>query len=111
MTVHFATESYHAACFSGPRQTCFPASEVTFRAILSNQRSVFRQIATAWFFLVAKISQLFFVAILENKSQVFVPLFTVEPISFPVTYPIGQLGTVQPCLLNFVRHFKEAQLL
>ena len=47
---------------------------------------------------------------IQNKLQVFVTRFAVAQISFLLTSPVGRLGTVQPCSLNFVRHFKEAQL-
>ena len=44
---YFATKSVHVAFLSGPRQTCFAASDVTnSRVIVSNQKSVFTQLAT-----------------------------------------------------------------
>jgi len=61
-------------------------------------------------FLVANKFSALFVAMMQNKLQVFVTRFAVAQISFLLTSPIGRLGTVQPCSLNFVRHFKEAQL-
>ena len=43
----FATKSVHVACLTGPRRTCFAASDVTnSRVIVSNQKSVLRQLAT-----------------------------------------------------------------
>ena len=62
-------------------------------------------------FPVANKFSALFVAMMQNKSQLFVTRFAVAQISFLLTSPIGRLGTVQPCSLNFVRHFKEAQLL
>ena len=61
-------------------------------------------------FLVANKFSALFVAMMQNKLQVFVTRFAVVQISFLLTSSIDRLGTVQPCLLNFVRHFKEAQL-
>ena len=73
----FCNKSVHVARFTGPRQTCHTASDVNpvngSRVILSNQTSVFKQLAATfiqvWTWVVKRASSLSIrsAAMLQNK--------------------------------------------